>query len=254
MLRCNLPTPLLYAHRGAAVELPENTLPSFARALALGAGALEMDLHMTSDGVIVVSHDPDGRRLAGVARAIRDTPWAEVRGWDVGGDRHRGQGFHIPSLEEVLRGFPDVPVNVDVKQQRPAMVQALLELIARERAASRVLIASFHASTLAEVRRRGSRGVTALGTTEVLRLLGLPRLWLRNTPRRGDAAQLPTKIGPLALGEQWVVDKCHAVGLRVDYWTVNDPGEARRLLALGADGVMTDDPGAIAPVFAGLGG
>ena len=181
MLRCNLPTPLLYAHRGAAVELPENTLPSFARALALGAGALEMDLHMTSDGVIVVSHDPDGRRLAGVARAIRDTPWAEVRGWDVGGDRHRGQGFHIPSLEEVLRGFPDVPVNVDVKQQRPAMVQALLELIARERAASRVLIASFHANTLAEVRRRGYRGVTALGTTEVLRLLGLPRLWLRNT-------------------------------------------------------------------------
>jgi len=253
-MRCNLPSPLLYAHRGAAAELPENTLPSFQRALTLGAGALEMDLHMTSDGVIVVSHDPDGRRLAGVRRNIRECTLEEVKAWDVGGPRFRGQGFRIPTFEQVLRDLPPVPINIDVKQRRPMMVEPLLELIARYRAEQRVLIASFDAATLQQVRRRGYRGSTALGQSEVLRLLALPAFVLRNLRRRGDAAQIPTRVGPFSLGEEWVIDRCHAAGLRVDYWTVNQPDEARRLLDLGADGIMTDDPGAIAPVFAQVGG
>src|SRR5207245_7758006 len=69
--------PRLYAHRGAAAELPENTLPGFERALQVGADALEMDVHRTRDGVIVVSHDPDGARCCGVAQAIVATDWAE---------------------------------------------------------------------------------------------------------------------------------------------------------------------------------
>jgi glycerophosphoryl diester phosphodiesterase len=75
----------------------------------------------------------------------------------------------------------------------------------------------------------------------VLALLTLPALC---AARRGDAAQLP-----VSLGKQWVVDRAHARGLRVDFWTVNDAATARRLLALGADGIMTDDPAAVAPAF-----
>jgi glycerophosphoryl diester phosphodiesterase len=61
-------------------------------------------------------------------------------------------------------------------------------------------------------------------------------------------------VGRLPLARPWVIEKCHRVGLRVDYWTVNDPDEARALLALGADGIMTDDVAAIAPVFAATAG
>src|SRR5690242_3140965 len=78
------PRVTLYAHRGAAAEQPENTLPSFERALALGADALEMDVHATRDGVIVVSHDPDGARMTGVRRALAAATWDEVRTWDAG--------------------------------------------------------------------------------------------------------------------------------------------------------------------------
>src|SRR5262245_55965754 len=100
----------LYAHRGAAAEQPENTLPSFERALDLGADALEFDVHATKDGVLVVSHDPDGARMAGVARAFRNATWAEVKGWDAGwgfrvsdGSRpFAGKGIRIPTFQRML--------------------------------------------------------------------------------------------------------------------------------------------------------
>ncbi|HWQ29275.1 MAG TPA: glycerophosphodiester phosphodiesterase family protein, partial [Dehalococcoidia bacterium] len=74
----------LYAHRGAARERPENTICAFERALELGADALELDVHATRDGTLVVAHDPDGRRMAGVASVIRETSLADVQAWDVG--------------------------------------------------------------------------------------------------------------------------------------------------------------------------
>src|SRR5438309_6462542 len=91
----------VYAHRGASRELPENTMPAFQRAPELGADALETDLHATADGVLVTSHDPDGARVLGVARRTADCRWSEVREWGV------------PPLEEGVRAFPDVPINVD---------------------------------------------------------------------------------------------------------------------------------------------
>src|SRR6478609_1566660 len=72
---------IVYAHRGAAAERPENTLPSFRRALELGADALETDVHLTADGEIVASHDEDGARMTGVARALRSTTLVEIQSW-----------------------------------------------------------------------------------------------------------------------------------------------------------------------------
>src|SRR5688572_26510626 len=91
----------LYAHRGASAELPENTMAAFRRALELGADALETDVHMTRDGHVMVSHDPDGRRRAGIAATIRGSTLEEVRGWDM------GDGHRMPTLEEALVAFPD---------------------------------------------------------------------------------------------------------------------------------------------------
>lgn len=251
-------TPRMYAHRGAAAELPENTLPAFRRGVELGADALELDVHMTADGHIVVSHDPTGARMAGVAREIRRCRLEEVREWDVGrgfvddsGERpFAGRGYHIPTLEEVLEEFPEVILNVDLKQSRPSIVAPVLALLRRMRASERVVVASFSELTLLEVRVRGYRGATGLGRGEVLALLTAPSAVIRRWPFFGNAVQIPTRAGPLSLARPRFIEKCHRLGMRVDFWTVNDADEARRLLAIGADGIMTDDPGAIAPVFA----
>lgn len=232
----------LYAHRGAAAELPENTLEAFARALEVGANAIETDAHMTRDGHVVLSHDATGARRAGTARAICDATLDEVKRWDV------GRGLRVPTLAEALAAFPDVRFNVDAKQRRPDMTAALVEAIRRAGAEPRVLVASFDVRTLRRVRRT-YRGATGLAQAEVIALLALPSPVLRAVRLAGSAAQLPHRYGPIDLGKRSVVDKCHALGLVVHYWTVNDVARAKELLAIGADGIMTDDPRAIAPAF-----
>jgi glycerophosphoryl diester phosphodiesterase len=234
-------SPLLFAHRGAPAELPENTLASFHRGLELGADILELDVHMTRDGTVVVSHDPDGQRLAGVPAAIRTSTLAEVERWDLGG------GARVPTLEAVLAAFPTTPLNIDIKQREPDMVPAIVDLLRRAHATDRVLLTSFSTRTVRRLRRIGYEGPRGASRGEVAALLALPVYFLRRRFRRGDAAQLPT-----SLAFPWFIKKLHAVGLRVDFWTVNDPGLARRLLALGADGIMTDDSRAVAPVFSQL--
>jgi glycerophosphoryl diester phosphodiesterase len=246
----------VYAHRGASAERPENTMPSFRRALELGADALELDVHLTRDGHIVVSHDPDGGRMAGVRGAIAGSTLAEVRRWDAGaGFRARdgsrpfaGKGVAMPTLEEVLAELPGVIVNVDLKPASPSLVQGFVRLVRGRGDEARVIAASFHHANLVALRRLGYAGETALGRREVLELLALPAALWRRLPGRGTAAQLPTRLGPLPVACRGLIARCKAAGLRVDFWTVNDPAEARALAALGADGVMTDDPAAICPI------
>ena len=220
----------VYAHRGASRELRENTMPAFRRALELGADALETDVHATADGVLVASHDPDGARVFGEPRRIAECSWSEVRAWGM------------PSLEEVVTSFPGVPMNVDLKVDVAALA---VELMRRLNAEEQVTLASFRSSTLRRVRALGYRGPTSLGRSEVTRLVSLPAAVQRGLlAPKGSAAQLP-----LSLARPWVIRRCHALGLRVDYWTVNEPALARNLVALGADGIMTDDPAAIVPAL-----
>ncbi len=228
----------VYAHRGASVELPENTMGAFRRAVALGVDALELDIHATRDGVLVVSHDPDGRRMAGVAARLADVSYEEARGWDVGG------GERLPRFEDVVTEFARLPLNVDLKRD---IADATVALLRRLGAEERVCLASFHASTMRRVRALGYRGPTALSRAEVLAALGVPATLRRGPFRcRAQRAQLP-----LSLARPWVVARMKALGLAVDFWTVDDPVEARRLVALGADGIMTNDPRRVVPALRG---
>ena len=87
-------------------------------------------------------------------------------------------------------------------------------------------------------------------SAEVATLLATPAPVFRLLPSTGTSVQVPVRVGPIDLGRPSFIDKCHGLGLRVDYWTINDPAEATRLLECGADGIMTDDPRRIAPCFA----
>lgn len=256
--------PLLYGHRGASAHRPENTLASFDLALKSGATALELDVHASVDGVIVVSHDDTGHRMAGVPRAIRTTPFQEILTWDVGfgfldGSGRRpflGAGYRIATLEEVLHAFPHTPLNIDVKARGRGIEARVVELLRKARAEARVLLASFHDDTLARIRSFGFRGPTALGRQEVRRLFFTPLPLLRTSSGRlrGHAAQVPLSYGPLRFATPAFIDKCHRLGIRVDFWTVNDTTTALSLVEMGADGVMTDDPAALAPAFHMLSG
>jgi glycerophosphoryl diester phosphodiesterase len=245
---------LVYAHRGAAAEQPENTLPSFRRALELGADALETDVHLTRDGAIVAAHDEDGLRNAGVARRIRDATLEEVKTWDAGhvfvdeqGARpFVGRGYRVPSLEELLRELPGVRFNVDLKSEEPALAKSFLELVRRNDAEGRIVAASFFASTLVHLRGLGWRGESSLAKREFVSVWLTPR-WLRRGPAPGTRAQIPTRSGPLRFATRRTLAKLHALGLKVDFWTINEPATAARLVALGADGIMTDDPARIVP-------
>lgn len=249
-------SPVIYAHRGASFELPENTLESFGLALELGADAIETDAHMTRDGRIVLSHDPTGERAAGVNREIAASTLEEVRTWDVGArfvPRSRSPGvvclagkrFQMPTLDAALEAYPGVLFNVDAKQMVPDMIPALLRTIAAARAQDRVRIASFSSRNLIRARTLGYTGETGLSPSEVARIMFVPRAALRWLRVAGRAAQIPRRAYGVALDSQAAIDRFHAVGIRVDFWTIDDPQEAERLFALGADGVMTDDPRAV---------
>jgi len=230
-------------------------MPAFERALELGADALEMDVHLTRDGVLVVAHDDTAMRTTGVPRAWAELDIEEVERLDAGwgfiakdGSRpFAGHGIHVPRFEDVLAAFPEVQINVDLKA---GAVEPMLELLRKTHAVERATLASFQLTTLVEVRRRGYEGQTALSQTEVASLLSMPAVLWRQLPLTGNAAQVPTKAGPLRFDRASFVAKCHSLGLRVDFWVVDDRAEAARLLELGADGIMTNDPAALRPLFA----
>ena len=220
MLRAS---PIIYAHRGASAELPENTLAAFERALDVGADAIVTDAHMTRDGRIVLLHDP---------HQVREQTLEQVRAW-----KH-----DVATLEEALERFPGVVFNVDAKQTEPDMIPALVRVIHGARAADRVRIASFSTRNLERARDLGFEGETCLGAKEIARIMFLPRGALRWVRVAGHAAQVPHRAYGVRFDTQAAIDRFHALGVRVDFWTIDDPEEAKRLFALGADGVMTDDP------------
>lgn len=241
---------IIYAHRGASRELPENTLEAFALARELGAGAIETDAHLTRDGHVVLSHDPSGNRMAGVDRNICDTTLGEIRRWNMGArfsgaEVSQATHFAMPTLSEALDAFPDVLFNVDAKQVEPDMMPALLRCIRRRDACSRVRIASFSTKNLKRARSLGYEGPTGLSAPEVALALTRPLALARKFPVAGDAVQIPLSAYGVRLATPGKIARFHALGLRVDFWTVDDPALANTLFSIGADGVMTDDVRAI---------
>jgi glycerophosphoryl diester phosphodiesterase len=246
----------LYAHRGASAERPENTMPAFERAVEIGVDALETDVHLTRDGHLIIAHDDTAARMTGSQRAWADITLEDARRLDAGwgfvardGSRpFAGKGITIPTFDELLSAFPDARINVDLKGA--SSVGPMLELVRKHGADDRVTLATFQTATAVALRRRGYAGETALSQGEVATLVTLPALLWRQLPFTGMAAQLPTRHGPMHFDRPAFIAKCHAIGLRVDFWVIDDVGEARRLLDLGADGIMTNDPAALRAVFA----
>jgi glycerophosphoryl diester phosphodiesterase len=241
--------PIVLAHRGARLLVPDNSLEAFEAALRAGADGIETDAHCSADGHVVLAHDPHGRGTARVDRAITGCTLAELQCWDIGcgPEVTCGRGpVRMPTLQAALHAFPAAFFNVDIKVHTPAAVDAVLDAVARCEAAPRVLLTSFSTAVMRRVRARGYPGPTGVAQAEAIATL----LLRRPAPRGAQRLQIPERFGPLALDRRWVIGRAHAAALRVDYWVVNEAARAAGLLALGADGIVTDDPAAIVPVVA----
>jgi glycerophosphoryl diester phosphodiesterase len=248
----DIPRPHLFGHRGASGEAPENTLPSFERALAQGVPYLEMDCHATSDGEIVIHHDDVLDRTTDAAGPIRERSFAELEAIDAGfrftpdGGRtfpFRGTRLRIPRLTEVLAAYPRARVNLEVKQADPPIGEEVVRIIRRAHAESRVLLAAEDESVLAKVRALDTG--TALGSSledvvQFVRAGAEGRL--ASFAPRGHALQVPTHALGRPLVTREFVEMAHERGLAVHVWTINEAAEMKRLLALGVDGVMSDFP------------
>ena len=228
--------PRIIAHRGLALDAPENTLLAFLKALSAGATHLETDVHASADGVAVISHDPDLARLVGREVAVGQLPMSELRRIDLGA----GQSF--VSLADALDAFPEARFNIDIKVE--AAEAPAVAAIREARATPRVLITSFD-----EGRRRrttdalpgvaSSASVSRVLASVVGAKLALAPL-VRRSLRGLVAVQVPERSGPVRVVTQRTVDAIHAAGREVHVWTVNEPADMERLLDLGVDGIVTD--------------
>jgi glycerophosphoryl diester phosphodiesterase len=165
---------------------------------------------------------------------------------------YRGKSFGVPTLAEVLEAFPDVAINIDIKEIQYGNEAAVLEVLRRAGAEKRTLVASKYHAAVRRVRKL-SGGSVATGASRrevgIFYLLSKLRLEGLLTPDY-DALQVPVYYGLMALVMRRFVEAAHARGVRVDAWTVNDPAEMHRLLDLGVDVIMTDLPETLAGVLA----
>jgi glycerophosphoryl diester phosphodiesterase len=230
------PTPRVIAHRGLALEAPENTLLAFAHAVGIGITHIETDVHVSADGVAMVAHDPDLSRVGGVATKVDALTARELGEIDLGG------GQHMPTLTEALDGFPDAFFNIDLKTMGAVAptVQAITDLKAHDR----VLLTSF-----SERRRRaGLRllpdvATSASGPRFAAALLasvvrGGP--FVRSALRGLHAVQIPQRALGLDTVSPARIRAFHDAGVEVHVWTINDASTMRQLLTRGVDGIVTD--------------
>jgi glycerophosphoryl diester phosphodiesterase len=226
--------PLVIAHRGASGSAPENTLPAFERAIALGADMIELDVQLTCDGEVVVIHDWTLDRTTTGSGLVREQTLGAIRRLDAGSwFDPRFRGARIPTLAEVLAAVA-LPVNVELKPAGDDGLEArCLAVVEGAGADARIVFSSFELAALERLRRCSPAATIAVlwetgPLPEALR--AIRRVGARALHLRKDAATTAT-LAALA-AEQ--------VPVRV--WTVNDPGEMARLTAAGVEGLFTDHP------------
>lgn len=228
--------PRVFAHRGLAVDAPENTLLAFARAVAAGATYIETDVHASSDGVAIIAHDPDLSRVAGQDLRVDQLTRAELEKIDL------GHGQRFCTLAQALEAFPGTRFNIDVKSA--AAVGPTITAIVAQGAMWRVLVTSFDERRRAAV-VRGLPGVaSSASAARLLPALIAARLGVAPAVRRALRGLVAVQVPQVAMGIRIttprVIRMFHAAGVEVHVWTINDPDVMQRLLGLGVDGIVTD--------------
>jgi glycerophosphoryl diester phosphodiesterase len=270
--------PEVIAHRGGAGQWPGETIYAFERALEIGADMLELDVHATRDGHLVLMHDKDVKHSTNGSGKIKKLSLDYIKTLDAGywwtaddltypfrtreGDEVP-EDLRVPELDEVFERFKDrrpaVRMNIEIKQKSPSIAGRLHELIVKHGMEERVLVASGHHSSLKEFRKLRPKVATSASVFELLKFRTFNHIFGAR-PKDGfeyDALQLsstgfvldtiltPKKTLGLHFIKRNYLQTARACRLPVHGWTVNHPAEMERLIHLQVDGIITDYPSAL---------
>jgi glycerophosphoryl diester phosphodiesterase len=248
------------AHQGGKGQWPGETLYAYEQATKLGVDILELDIHSTSDGALVLMHndrvDETTNKTGLISRfRLKDLKKLDAGyRWTADGGKtfpFRGKGITVPTLEEVFKAFPHMRMNIEIKQSEPSLVASLHEMINLHKMTDKVLVASFSHEVLRDFRRNGNGVATSASTQELLEFR-LGNNSIVDRPSRPDALQMKDRFLIVRLLTERFVERAHHArfNLPVHAWTVNDIDGMRRMTKLGVDGIITDYPG---PLLALLG-
>lgn len=245
--------PLSFAHRGGGKLRPEETLPAYENAAALGAHVLEADVHTSADGEVVCMHDATVDRTTNGSGAIHDKTLAELKQLDAGyhfstdggaSFPWRNKGVTIPTLGEVLDAHPDAWWTIELKQLSPSIVDPVIALLDQKGATTRTVLVSFSDDVVQEIREKRPDILTGMGVGEMLALNAL-------SDETEQDYEPPTRIvqPPASAVNAELMARAERLGLRIHVWTVNDRPEMEALLDIGVHGIMTDDPALLGQVL-----
>jgi glycerophosphoryl diester phosphodiesterase len=265
---------IAYAHQGGAWESPSSTIHAIAHALEVGATAIELDVHATADGELVVCHDATVDRTTASSGTIASFTLAELRQmdfaywWIPGADvtpgrpddeypfRGRAPGdpsFAIATLRDVLERFPGVVLNLDIKQTAPVVVpyeDTLARLLDEFGRTDDVIVASFLDQATDAFRTFAPSVPTSAGTIATADAWRAAQAGEDVPDIPAVAYQVPERQGDLVVVDERFVEAAHRAGKAVHVWTVNDTDSMEHLLGLGVDGIISDLPTTLSGVLA----
>jgi glycerophosphoryl diester phosphodiesterase len=237
------------AHRGASGLAPENTMAAFEEAAREGADAFELDVRLSADGVPVLLHDPTLDRTTGHAGLLSGKSVSQLAEVDAGARFTRDRktypfldrGVRIPTLRQVLRAFPDMPILLDLKEV--AVENAVRQLLLEESAVDRCVLASEHLAALRLFRQPPF--ASAAAGREIATLLRYSLLRMTPGPVPYRALSVPVRYRGLRIPTRSFVAAARRLGCPVHVWTVNDPTVAQRHWSVGVAGIVTNFPALI---------
>jgi glycerophosphoryl diester phosphodiesterase len=228
---------LVIGHRGAAGDAPENTLASFALAVEQGADSIELDVHLSKDGQIIVCHDTTVNRTTNGKGEIGELTTEELKQFDAGawaGPKFVGE--RLPLLEEVFDLVPEtMSVNVEIKSDSPMLRNGLIEILHRRNLLDRVFVSSFHHDCLVNLKK-----------AEPLVKIGLLYDTNQLTPAEAHdryGVEIYSLHPHNKLVDRAFVKEAERFGMLVYPWTVNTESRMCELIEIGVSGIITDYPG-----------
>ncbi len=253
------PCPQILAHRGASGTYPESTKLAFQIALDMGTDIFELDVHLSSDGHLVINHDPDLKETAGVTNQIKDLTLDEIKDLDAGymftddgglTYPYRNTGLKFLTLPELISLFPDTRLNIEMKVNDDQLANALWSIIKEYNLQGSVVVASQHNGVINHFRSISEGAVYTSATisevTNATFAYGLGFGWTLKP--KYDAIQIP-----YAIISKGFIEFMKQKGVKVHVWTVNDRDKIRRTVELGSDGIVGDYPDRIFEELEALG-
>ncbi len=249
----------LYGHRGTSILAPENTSVAFDLALELGVDVLEIDVRLSRDNVVMVTHDETVDRTTDGTGAVKSCTYDALKRLNAGyrfvnpdGRSYRSDKISLLSLDELFEQYPTTRINIDIKDNALVAANEVANCIDRYDCTQRVNVGSFHAAPLQHFRNLLPRVTTAATQREVAALY-----FSRWSPHgRTDEStlpyqylQIPTRYIGLPLASSAFINFAKRRSIKTVYWTLNDVKLIQATLDAGAQGIVTDRPDIAAPLI-----